>query len=260
MSEDRFRELSALAALGMLDGEDLASYRDHEASCAACRSEREAFERVVGRIPLSLDPVPPSPRLREALRFSLGMPTPRRWVSPALAAAALLALAFGFLVVRTDRQAAERDFAEAKNRVALLEERAKQAELELTALKEKLAEEGAFQRLVSNPDSRMAHLAGQKNAPSADACIVWNAKSGEAVLMASGLPPAPQGMAYEVWVIAQKAPIPAGVFEVDKAGKALFRLPALQEVERVKTFAVTIEPAAGTLAPTGPMVLAGAVS
>jgi anti-sigma-K factor RskA len=33
----------------------------------------------------------------------------------------------------------------------------------------------------------------------------------------------------------------------------------VEETRSVKTFAVTIEPAGGTAAPTGPMVLAGAV-
>ncbi len=35
-------------------------------------------------------------------------------------------------------------------------------------------------------------------------------------------------------------------------------LPALDDVAKVKTFAVTLEPTAATAAPTGPMILAGA--
>jgi len=61
-------------------------------------------------------------------------------------------------------------------------------------------------------------------------------------------------------VIAGGAPIPAGVFQVDPNGQAVFRLPDVAEVAKVKTFAVTIEPVAGVPAPTGEMVLAGAVS
>lgn len=44
----------------------------------------------------------------------------------------------------------------------------------------------------------------------------------------------------------------------DARGDVMFRLPALDDVANVKTFAVTLEPAAGTAAPTGPMILAGA--
>jgi anti-sigma-K factor RskA len=50
------------------------------------------------------------------------------------------------------------------------------------------------------------------------------------------------------------------VFQADAAGDAVFRLPLLQETATARTFAVTIEPEQGTAAPTGPMVLAGAVS
>jgi anti-sigma-K factor RskA len=41
-------------------------------------------------------------------------------------------------------------------------------------------------------------------------------------------------------------------------GSAIFRLPLVEDTAHVKTFAVTLEPAGGTPAPTGPMVLAGA--
>ena len=37
-------------------------------------------------------------------------------------------------------------------------------------------------------------------------------------------------------------------------------VPDVDETAQVKTFAVTVEPAEGTPAPTGPMVLAGTVS
>jgi anti-sigma-K factor RskA len=37
-------------------------------------------------------------------------------------------------------------------------------------------------------------------------------------------------------------------------------MPRLEDTARPQTFAVTVEPAGGSPAPTGPMVLAGAVS
>ncbi len=122
----------------------------------------------------------------------------------------------------------------------------------------RLVQEQAFRALFGQPDSRVASLGGLPAAPKARGRVVWNPVSKEAMLLASGLDRTPEGKAYEVWVIAQGAPVPAGTFQVDALGGALFRLPALDDVARVKTFAVTLEPAAGTLAPTGPMVLAGA--
>ena len=110
------------------------------------------------------------------------------------------------------------------------------------------------------PETRVASLAGLAAAPQARARVVWHASRKEAVLVATGLTPAPPGKAYELWIIAKAAPVPAGVFQVDAQGRAVFRLPAGLSYEDVKTFAITVEPEAGTQAPTGPMVLAGAVS
>jgi anti-sigma-K factor RskA len=78
--------------------------------------------------------------------------------------------------------------------------------------------------------------------------------------IATGLTLAPAGYVYELWIIAKAAPVPAGIFQVDAQGRAVFRLPPGLQYADVKTFAVTREPEGGTQAPTGPMVLAGAVS
>ena len=87
--------------------------------------------------------------------------------------------------------------------------------------------------------------------------MIWNPDGREAVLLATGLPTPPAGKAYEAWVIAGGAPVPAGVFRADESGRAVHPLPRLEDTARAKTFAVTLEPEAGTAAPSGPMVLAG---
>ena len=113
---------------------------------------------------------------------------------------------------------------------------------------------------MGRPDTRLVSLGGLAAAPHARARVVFDPTTHEAVLLASGLGPAPQGKAYEVWVIGAGAPVPAGVFQADADGRAVFRLSDVAETARVRTFAVTVEPAAGVPAPTGPMVLAGSVS
>jgi anti-sigma-K factor RskA len=63
-----------------------------------------------------------------------------------------------------------------------------------------------------------------------------------------------------MWVIADGAPVPAGVFQVEPDGRAAFRLPAVEQTARAKTFIVTLEPIAGSPAPGGPAILLGPVS
>jgi anti-sigma-K factor RskA len=52
-------------------------------------------------------------------------------------------------------------------------------------------------------------------------------------------------------------PVPAGVFDPDAEGRALFESPELSAIASAENFAVTIEPRGGVPAPTGPIVLVG---
>lgn len=262
-AEDRYRELLPLAALDALDGEDAAEFRRHLATCEGCRTELAAFERVAAAIGTSVTPMPPPPRLRDRVLAAVAAPLSRpAAVRPprvfpwrgTLATAAVLVLAVALLVTREQLQR-ERARAQA------LAAEAEQARRELAGLQEALAEARSVRDLVVRPDSRLTLLAGLPPAAGARARVIWNASTREAVLIASGLPAPSPGKAYEVWVIGEsKQPAPAGVFQPAADGTALVHLPRVEETARPRTFAVTIEPAAGSPSPTGPMVLAGAVS
>jgi len=235
--------LAPLAALGALDAKDRSRFEEHAAKCASCRDELRAGEAVAARLAHALAAVPPSPELRARVLVSAERARRRRGqrtlVLSWLATAAALALAVAFLVARIQRDSVRAELGQAR---------------------EKLAAMDTVRDLLARPDSRTAALAGLTPAPRARARVVWDPASREAVLLASGLDPAPKGKGYEVWVIGTAAPVPAGVFQADAAGRAVFRLPMLDETAHVRTFAVTVEPAAGSAAPTGPMVLAGAAS
>lgn len=267
MSEDRYLELAPLSALDALDGEDRAAFEAHLPGCAACGAELAAHQAVVARLPLALVPVPPRTALEigilEQVRSAAALaapPAPRARIYPALATAAAALLAVGLAVAWQERDVARRQADSERRRAGLLETELAQLRTELSTVRASLAREQGLRNLVAHPDARLAKLAGLPPAPGAAARVVWNPNSREAWLLVSGLAPAPPGKGYEVWVIGKAAPVPAGVFQVDADGKAAFRLPDVSETAEVRTFAVTVEPAEGTPAPTGPMVLAGAVS
>jgi anti-sigma-K factor RskA len=237
---DPYLELAPLAALDALDGEDALAFADHVRACPACRRERDSFEDTASQIGLAVAPVTPPPLLRPRVLAAVGpraaAAAPARRIWP-LAVAATLAAAFGvgFLAMRQERD------IEQQRRV-----HADLAHDDLLAL---LADTG----------SRATALAALPAAPRSGGHVVWNAQKRRAVLFASGLDPAPAGKAYEMWVIADGAPVPSGLFQVDGRGRVVTDLPWLDQTASAKTFAVTLEPAAGTAAPTGPMVLAGNV-
>ena len=54
-------------------------------------------------------------------------------------------------------------------------------------------------------------------------------------------------------------PVPAGVFDPDPSGRALFESTEFPPAD-AEAFAVTVEPRGGVPAPTGPIVLVGKTS
>jgi anti-sigma-K factor RskA len=261
-SVDRFRELAPLAALDALDGQDFLDFREHLSGCADCRADLAAYEEVAGRIGASVGVVPPPGGLRDRVLGGAGGAgaAPRstraapRWWPAALAAAAVLGLALGVMSTRTQLE-------RLRDRTLALQRDVERAQHEVTRLQEALVEARSVRDLVAHPESRLTVLAGLDPSPGARGRVIWNPATLEAVLLASGLGKAPPGQAYEIWVIgASKRPVPAGVFQPGPDGSAVVALPRVEETGRPTTFAVTIEPAAGSAAPTSPMVLAGTVS
>ena len=79
------------------------------------------------------------------------------------------------------------------------------------------------------------------------------------LLIASNLPKAGPDKTYEMWVIPKGgAPRPAGLFQSDGM-RALYILNGPVDVSVIGTVAVTLEPAAGSAAPTTPILIAAPV-
>jgi anti-sigma-K factor RskA len=111
--------------------------------------------------------------------------------------------------------------------------------------------------ILRDPATQVVALAGQAPAPTARARMMWHAKAG-GVFVATGLPAAPEGKAYQLWAIAgSNAPVSAGVFSVDASGTGSLSVRPLPGVATVDAFAVTLEPAGGLPAPSGAMYLLG---
>jgi anti-sigma-K factor RskA len=253
MSDDRFLELAPLAALDALDGEEARDFGVHAPACADCTRELAAFTHVSGQLALDTPPLAPPPRLKQRVLGAVGVTTPtgpvravaapEPWPSSRwpLTLAASLAFALGLALLYMTAQNTGQ-----KRHAALLERQ--------------LQQQAAVQEMIADPSARTVTLAGLPAAPRAGGRVLWSAQKRRALLMASGLAPAPAGKVYEVWVIAGAAPVPSGLFHVDPSGRATVDLPWLAETESVKTFAVTVEPEGGTPAPTGAMVLAGSAT
>jgi hypothetical protein len=105
----------------------------------------------------------------------------------------------------------------------------------------------AFQILNQPETKRVVFGEGQVQPPRGN--IFVHSRLG-VLLIASNLPPLPAGRTYEMWVIATKtsAPRPAGLFQSDAQGSAINILPV--SLDSVYAVAVSVEPEAGSPAPT----------
>jgi hypothetical protein len=128
---------------------------------------------------------------------------------------------------------------------------------EMRQAKALLDHQRAAVQLLTSPDTHMAKLAGTNVAPGAHAMLAYD-PDGRAMLMAKGLPPAPKGMAYQLWYIKDNKKMPGKVFTPDDAGNGVLedQIPALARDQAV--FAITLEPESGVQVPTGSIYLLSA--
>ena len=146
-----------------------------------------------------------------------------------------------------------------QSEVTRLTARLKEAQSALAGEREQLARARDVSDLLASGDASVTRLAGKEVAPRARAVVAYDRSTGQAALLASGLPPAPAGHAYQLWLIADKKPMPGGTFKSDADGRARMsdRLPS--GVSK-PTFAVTLEREGGESTPKGEMYLLGSAS
>jgi Anti-sigma-K factor rskA len=166
------------------------------------------------------------------------------WGTATAVVAALAAmLAAGLVAARYEAQLGRmaRETAAARERL----------QHEETALQGQMAAYRGAIELLRDPATRVVVLRGAGPAPRATARLIWNDRAGGHLLVAD-LPAPAAGKAYELWTLGGSLPRPAGVFEVDASGRGAARV---EPVSGAQGFTVTVEPAAGSVAPTGPTVL-----
>lgn len=262
MTHQDYQEMLALHALAALDQADLRVMQEHLETCTECRADLDGWRDTAGTLAYAAAPVEPSPqvldRILESVRaesvhasvpanvIPLKRPAPRRsrWLPRFAAIAASLifvTLIAGLVILWQQNRAARIELARLS---ALNEEARRERERNQKVLE-----------LLSSPGTRLAQLTGTKEAPAAHAVLAYDAKSGRAVLMSEGLPPAPAGKAYQLWFIVGERPLPGAVFAVDPGGKTVSADQIPPEALSTAVFAVTQETASGARIPTGPILL-----
>lgn len=262
LTHEQLRDLAELAPLRGLDPEEHRRVADHLAEgCDECAGRYarglDALEVIGATVAL----LPPSPGRRDALLAAAEPATvapiaaPRkRWhlAIPALAAAIALVLAAGSL--HTARRAEQRAVSGVRLARAQVDARLAERERDIESLAARLAR---FEHAVEVDEARVRELplSGEASFVNASARVVVDRAGNQVLLLASELPPAPEGHTYQLWVIVSGAPRSLGVFDADAGGRALFVESGPLELNEDFSVAVSVEPAGGVPQPTGPIVL-----
>ena len=124
-----------------------------------------------------------------------------------------------------------------------------------------LQKEIAAQRVVlaqlTSPNSQAFLISGTDHQPQAHGRLLADSETGSAVLVVSGLEQLEAGKIYEFWLIQGDNPIAAGLFEVNEEGRAVLQVSQAVTPESYNAIGVSIEPQAGSVQPTGDIVMLG---
>jgi anti-sigma-K factor RskA len=107
--------------------------------------------------------------------------------------------------------------------------------------------------LLGDPGTRVIELRSRTAASAAEGRVIVHDTRGGHVFV-TNLPPAPAGKTYALWAGDGATRRAAGIFQTDSAGRGHHAVAPL--ARPVTVLAITLEPAGGAPAPTGPEVLA----
>jgi anti-sigma-K factor RskA len=185
----------------------------------------------------------------------------RRWRAVAAIAATAVVAVLGY-ALRQSRIADVRtaQLAALASTNAELSARLDEQGRTLAGLRESVAAQAQVLRVLAGPRTITASL-GPKEGIAASGRVVIDAATGEGAIVVSGLTPVGPDRVYELWALrGKRPPEPAGLF-TSAEGRALAgRVAPVARPGEVTAFALSIEPAAGSQQPTGPIVMVGPIA
>ena len=254
-------ELFDLYALGVLEGDELADFGAHIATCDDCAHKLAEAQGRIALLSFAAPPAYPSPGVKESLLRQLSASADGRtldvdephlthtgfragwWNAIFAPAAAALALATVLLWLSNNR----------------LNNEIQSQQADLQQLKQQTEQTNAILELVSARDTISVPLAPSPEAKGVTAHVLYNARLGK-MFYSDTLSAAPPDKSFQLWVVPTSGnPISAGIL-TPETGVGSRMVATMPPGITAKAFAVTLEPAGGVPQPTGPKVLVGPAS
>ncbi|WJY27375.1 anti-sigma factor [Sporosarcina trichiuri] len=229
-----------------LTPEETAEFEQHLSECPACRAELEELRSLTEALPY--------------LSEEIGVP------------AGLKSNVFAAIDAEPDAKSADEPSLKAGTVTAFPEKRRGPAIPILAAALVASLMTNAYlataNRSASPPiEERNWEIAGKAmlapqeegDQSNAVALVLSDGSIRELVVDAENLPQLSEGELFQVWILDDGAPKPAGAFQSSGDGSGTITHPLGSEVLSFDTVAITIEKEEGLPAPEGPIILAGSL-
>jgi hypothetical protein len=235
LEEAHVFESLAAYALGALDEPEARAVSTHLAGCLICRTELQGYEAVAGQLALAApDTAGPPPELKGRLLARVGRLQSAEEQRPASASP-------GWLRLRPVWGVAA---------VLLI--------VALTVVNLLLWQRLNNPEVLTGPQGmRAITLHSTEAAPQASGFIIMGEDGENGVLVVDEMPQLEPAWEYQVWLIRDEESVSSAVFSVDEMGYRGVRLTAPESLHLYSAVRITIEPAEGSLQPTGEDVMLG---
>jgi len=244
MVHEDYKEMIPARALSALDAAEAHALNEHLENCAECRRELDEWQATAAALALGTNSAEPSSKVRERILDEVRKDLSESNVVPFRSTSRNLWSSFGSLGAMA---AAVLFTALIVGIVVLWRQN--------SAMRAEMAQSQEFVQLVTSPGAKVAELKSSAVGAGATATVAYNS-NGHAMLVASNLPRLPQGKAYQLWfIVGNKPPMPGKTFSPDNKGQGVMKEEMPREALNSPVFAVTVEPADGVPAPTGPIYL-----
>ncbi|MDX1993951.1 MAG: anti-sigma factor [bacterium] len=112
---------------------------------------------------------------------------------------------------------------------------------------------------VLEPPSAGVGTPSAPAAPNATGRFLCHPDSRVGMVQVENFPPAPEGMAYQLWLTRDEERYSGGLFQTNDDGSGMLVFEAPLQMREFRYAGITLEPARGSAAPTSPAVVRGAL-